>query len=138
VITGQAGPAPFGDNSISATGQSSGKLGVATVMVNPRLALEPNSGSIGDTIIANAGGLPASPAIHFYWRNPWTSLGVAGNDPAGRVTGFTFTIPAGALPGEQTVIASPYSLFAGDGAPPPTPNGIVGAYVTVVASSPSQ
>jgi virginiamycin B lyase len=137
-ITGQAGPTPFGDNSISATGQSSGKLGVATVMVNPRLALEPSSGSIGDTITANAGGLPASLITYFYWRNPWTSLGSTRIDPIGRVTGFTFTIPAGAVPGENTVIVSPYRLSANDGAPPPAPNGIVGAYVTVVASSPSQ
>jgi hypothetical protein len=38
VISGEAGAATFGDGSVSALGQTSGKLGVDTVLVYPRLA----------------------------------------------------------------------------------------------------
>ncbi len=133
VITGQAGPSAFGSSSVSATGQSSRKLGVADLMVNHWLTLEPSSGSPGDTITANGGGLnPGS--VTFAWQawNGW-SLGSATVDQVGRVTGFTFTIPADAQPGPKLILAVP--SFEG---PPPPKSSIAGANLNVLASSPSQ
>jgi virginiamycin B lyase len=138
LLTGPAGHAPFGNNSVSAVGQSSGKQGVTTVLVNPRLILEPSSGNIGDTITASGSGL-YSGIVHFFWRNPYVELGSAPVDSLGRVTGFTFTIPAGAQPGGQLVLASPYPNPASRKDDlPPAPNGIAGAYVNVLAATPSQ
>ena len=133
VITGQAGPSPYGSNSVSATGQSSRKLGVADLMVNHWLTLEPSSGSPGDTITPNGGGLnPGS--VTFAWQtwNGW-SLGSATVDQVGRVTGFTFTIPADTPPGQKLILAVP--SFDG---PPPPKSSVAGANLTVLASSPSQ
>jgi hypothetical protein len=133
VITGQAGPSAFGSSSVSATGQSSRKLGVADLMVNHWLTLEPSSGSPGDTITANGGGLKPG-SVTFPWQawNGW-SLGSATVDQVGRVTGFTFTIPADAQPGQKLILAVP--SFEG---PPPPKSSIAGANLNVLASSPSQ
>lgn len=141
VIAGEAGPSLFGDGSVSAFGQSSGRLGVATVMVNPRLILEPNSGSVGDTITASGSGLSPAPGsaypYYLYWKDPFVFLGTATVNAVGEFTGFTFNIPAGALPGEQLVVASPFSIPY-QGGPYPVPNGTAAANVNVLASGPIQ
>jgi hypothetical protein len=126
VVTGQAGPAPWGDGSVTALGQSSGKLGVADVMINPRLILEPNTGSVGDTITATGEGF--IPGGYTAGELVWRDFGVLGSTTVGQfgqLTSFTFAIPPGAQPGEQQVIEEDSSAVAA-------------AYVNVVASAPSQ
>jgi hypothetical protein len=132
-INGQAGPAQYGDGSVSATGQGSGRLGVANVMVMPRLILGQASGSRGTGVTASASGLFAG-SVNFVWQDPQILVGVARVDPVGQVKDFMFMIPGLAKLGEQQVIASPYP----DRVVPPAPNGIVGAHIDVVKPPPSQ
>jgi len=136
VVSGQAAPAPFGDGSVSAFGQSSGKLGVAGVVVNPRLILDPSSGSAGDTITASGAGFGINEIVYFYWKAPGadvaTYMGTATADALGLLKGYILR-PQGL--GEQLVIATPYSNFR---TAPPEPNGIGHAYFDVLAAAPSQ
>jgi hypothetical protein len=138
-ITGEAGPAVFGDGSVTAFGQSSGNVGVATVLVMPGLILSPTSGSVGDTITASGGGFQAydfygTALLGLFWLDPNVPLGAATVDSLGEITGFTFTIPAGAAPGQHLVFESIYGFDVGQLAP----DGSAGAYINVLASSPSQ
>jgi virginiamycin B lyase len=138
VVTGAAGPSPFGDASVEAIGQSSGKLGVATVLVVPRLIVSPTSGSVGDTITVSGTGFPVDfgfSTVQIYWLNPKVKLGTVTVDVLGQFTGFTFAIPADAPAGEQAVVGT---LFQLNGSVPSPPNGNGDAYVDVLASSPSE
>jgi virginiamycin B lyase len=90
-------------------GQNSGKLGAAPFLTTPRLILSPDAGSPGNTVAVAGYGFGSFQTVSLYWNDTNTALGTVTADVHGTFsgsTGFKFTVPVGASPGADTVIAT--------------------------------
>jgi hypothetical protein len=106
-VTGREPQAPYGPLEMYALGQSSGKLGAATLFITPVLVMNPKTGVPGSTTAAQGFGFGAGEAVDFYWDNPRQFLGSATANGLGSISGrraLTITIPANASPGINRVI----------------------------------
>jgi len=105
-VTARAPQSPYGPRLFLGLGQSSGKLGAASFSVTPRLILNPNSGAPGSSTAAHGYGFGSLEEVEIYWNNAQTLLGTVKANVSGTFTrgaAFTFTVPAGAPPGVNTV-----------------------------------
>lgn len=104
--TARAPQSTYGPRLFLGVGQNSGKLGAASFFVTPKLVLNPNSGSIGTLISTEGYGFTPLEQIKIYWQKPRYLLGTWYADAHGTFSGaFTFTIPAWAPPGLNTILA---------------------------------
>lgn len=94
---------PYGPMDVYAVGESSHKLGAATLSVTPGLTFNPATGAPGATAAAYGLGFGAGETVDFYWNNPRQLLGTATANGAGSGT-LTITIPANAPSGINAVI----------------------------------
>jgi streptogramin lyase len=106
--TGGEPQAPYGPRLFVATGQTSGKLGTATVSVAPQIRVNPPSGKAGDFVVAQGNGFGSMQQVEFYWDDTSDGLGYRPADVNGTVSGdnaFGFAIPKGSTPGTHTLLA---------------------------------
>jgi streptogramin lyase/N-acetylneuraminic acid mutarotase len=82
----------------------------------PVMTLTPTTGSPGSTVTVNGSSFAASATVQVYWGNPTTGTLVASGstDASGTLTApISFTVPAGAAAGAQTVtVVDLQSVFA--------------------------
>lgn len=98
---------PHGPMDVYAVGQSSGKLGAATLFVTPGVVMKPMTGVPGGTTAAQGVGFGSGEAVDIYWNNPRRLLGTATVDGQGSFLGdnsLPITIPANASRGINGVI----------------------------------
>jgi virginiamycin B lyase len=102
-------PAPqsnYGPRLFVGVGQNSGKLGAADFSARPLLIMNPNSGPLGSTAVAQGFGFGPSETVNVYWEQPYTFLGTATTNVHGTFNGKTavpFIVPTGAAPGANEV-----------------------------------
>ena len=98
----------YGPQVFVGVGQTSGKLGAATISITPLLVLNPTSGPVGATVTATGYGFGSFEHVKFYWPNPFTQLGEQTTGASGNLSGsgFTFTVPAGSPSGVAKVEAT--------------------------------
>ena len=105
-VTARAPQSSNGPRLFLGVGQRSGKLGAASFSVAPRLILNPNSGAAGSSTVAQGYGFGPLETVYIYWNNAQTLLGTVTANVNGTFRGsaaLTFTVPAGAPPGVNTV-----------------------------------
>jgi hypothetical protein len=98
----------FGPRQFLAVGETSKLIGAASFNVNPRLILNPQSGSPGSSVEVQGFGFYAYWGVNIDW-NRSTALGTADTNGIGTFDGgaaFTFTVPAGTQPGVYQIEAS--------------------------------
>jgi virginiamycin B lyase len=101
--------APFGPRVYVGVGQSSHKLGAASFTVTPNLVFNPDSGPAGSSVTAAGYGFPPFREVAIYWGAPRTLAGTAISDVNGTFGGsaaLTFTVPAGAAAGANTILGT--------------------------------
>lgn len=106
-VTAREPQHPYGPMDVFAVGQSSGKLGAATLFVTPGIVMKPVTGVPGGTTAAEGLGFGVGEAVDIYWNNPRQLLGTATANSYGSFLGYhalTITIPADASPGINGVI----------------------------------
>jgi len=97
---------PYGTDLLYAMGQSSGLFGAALLSVTPKLSMNPNTGTVGNTVVAQGFGFGAGETVQVYWDNPRQLLGTATANSYGILNqgaGLTFTIPTSATTGPNAV-----------------------------------
>jgi hypothetical protein len=112
----QAPQSPYGPRLFLGAGQTSGKLGAASFSISPRLILQPNSGPVGATVTAQGTGFGPLENVDIYWLTPArTLLGKMTANVNGTFNGsaaLTFTVPAGAPLGANTVFGRGQATYA--------------------------
>jgi streptogramin lyase len=103
LLAGRIHQAPEGGTSLVGVGQTSGKMGVASIVISARLDLTPTSGVPGDIITAQGFGFAIGEQVKVYWNAPKILLGTMTVNGLGTFTGFTFAIPPGVSPGPHAV-----------------------------------
>lgn len=104
-ITARVPQAPYGPEDVYAVGQTSGKLGAASIFVTPALSVSPRTGAPGGAATAQGVGF-GEETVQVYWGNPRQLLGTAAANGSGSFTGSSaleFTIPTNASPGSNAV-----------------------------------
>jgi len=94
---------PYGPEELFAVGVSSGKLGVAGLLVTPDIVMQPGAGEPGGAAVAQGHGFGAGEAVDIYWANPRRLLGSTVTDGVGSNV-LEITIPADAARGINEVI----------------------------------
>jgi hypothetical protein len=97
---------PGGSRLFIALGQSSGRLGAVNFTMNPKLILNPTSGSADSSVSAQGYGFRSLDLVKMYWDNTqdflgYTKAGVHGTFQDNRA--FQFTVPPGASTGLHKV-----------------------------------
>ena len=108
-VTAHEPAAPFGPRVYVGVGQGSHKLGAASFTVTPNLVLNPDSGPPGSSVMAEGYGFPPFRQVEIYWGSPRTLVGTAIADVNGTLSGsaaLTFTVPAGAVTGANTILGT--------------------------------
>jgi hypothetical protein len=82
---------PGGPYAVAAQGETSGDSASTTFLVIPTLALSPDSGPAGTSVVAQGVGFIAAETVDVYWAGVITSSAVA--DSAGTFS-CTFTVPS--------------------------------------------
>ena len=113
--TARAPQSVYGARNFIGVGQTSRKQGAASFSVEPRLVLDPTSGGVGSTVKAQGYGFGSLEQIKIRWQNPLTVFGIVTADVNGTFNGsaaITFTVPAGAAIGDNTVLGKGLSTGA--------------------------
>lgn len=106
IATARAPSSVYGPRLFLGKGAASDKLGAASFNATPRLVIGPSGGSAGSTALAAGYGFGSLEEVKIYWDNPKQYLGSVTTDLNGSfsgTTGLTFTVPAAAPPGSNTV-----------------------------------
>jgi virginiamycin B lyase len=101
--------APYGPLLFLAASQGSEKLAAVNLNVTANVVLDRDSGPPGSSVTAAGYGFPASAQIQVYWGEPRTLLGTVTADVNGSFAGsaaLTFTVPAGAATGANTILGT--------------------------------
>jgi hypothetical protein len=96
---------PLGAYNLKALGQTSGTAPTTTFAVTPRLAINPATGRIGDSIHVQAFGFAAGEMVDIGWNNPRIPLVTAAADATGSSGVLTLVIPAGPGLGPNLIVA---------------------------------
>ncbi len=102
-VTVREPPHPYGTMDVYAVGESSGRLGAATIFVTPELVMSPATVAPGGATTAYGFGFGAGETVEIYWNNPRQLLGTATANGEGS-SALTITIPTNSSPGINGVI----------------------------------
>ena len=99
-------PVAHGTYLLYAIGQSSGLFGAALLSITPILSMNPNTGTVGSTVVAQGFGFGAGEPVQVYWNNPRIFLGTATANNRGSFldgSALTIMIPTDAPTGPNAV-----------------------------------
>ena len=102
-VAGHEPEHPLGPMDVFAEGAASGKLGAATFLVTPGMAIRPVGVAPGGDTTAHVAGFGAGEIVDIYWNEPRQLLGAATTDPEGSGSA-TISIPTSAAAGFDLVI----------------------------------
>ncbi len=80
-------------------------MGAAYVYNVPLAASSPNAGAVGAPITLAGSGFQPNELVYLTWHSPKVYLGSVTADANGNFSGMSTTVPAGAVPGMNTIYA---------------------------------